>query len=200
MLKRLIDFCGALGGLIVLSPLLICVGIAVRVLSPGPVFFRQTRIGRKGKPFQIIKFRTMTGAEPTTGPNLTIGADPRITPFGHFLRESKIDELPQLFNVVMGDMSLVGPRPELPKYVEKWTDEQRAIVLSVRPGVTGPASLKFRDQTELLATFDNPQEAYEKVVMQEKLKICADYIRTATLASDLGLIFRTVLAVLRISR
>ena len=199
MLKRLFDMVGALGGLIVLSPILICVGIAIPLLSPGPVFFGQIRIGRCGIPFRIYKFRTMTGAEPTAGPILTIGHNARVTPFGHFLRDSKIDELPQLINVLIGDMSLVGPRPEVPKYVEKWTPEQRKIVLSVRPGLTGPASLKFRNQTELLATYADPEAAYETIVMQEKLQINADYIRTATLASDVGLIARTLLAVLRIS-
>ena len=142
----------------------------------------------------------MIGAEPTTGPILTIGTNPRVTPFGHFLRESKIDELPQLFNVLMGDMSLVGPRPEVPKYVELWTSEQREIVLSVRPGLTGPASIKFRDQTKLLAQYPDPEAAYVTIIMPEKLEICAAYIRTATFATDLRLIFQTVLALLRIAR
>ncbi len=200
MFKRVFDFVGAACGLIVLSPLLIGVAIAVAVLSPGPVFFRQVRIGRYGQPFRIFKFRTMTGTEPTSGPILTIGINPRVTPFGHFLRESKIDELPQLINVVLGEMSIVGPRPEVPKYVEKWTDEQRAIVLSVRPGLTGPASIKFRDQTALLAQYDDPETAYETIIMQEKLAICADYIRNADWATDLRLILQTVLVILRISR
>ncbi len=200
MLKRLFDLVGALGGLIVLSPLLVSVGIAIALLSPGPVFFSQIRIGRFAKPFRIYKFRTMTGAEPTSGPILTIGHNARVTPFGHFLRDSKIDELPQLYNVLVGDMSLVGPRPEVPKYVEKWTPAQRDIVLSVRPGLTGPASLKFRNQTALLASYADPEAAYETIVMQEKLQINADYIHTATLASDVGVILRTLLAVVRISR
>jgi len=197
MIKRAFDVLAAVGGLIVLSPLLIGVAIAIDLTSKGPVFFRQVRIGRHGVPFRIFKFRTMTGAEPISGPILTIGHNPRITPIGAFLRDSKIDELPQLINVVLGDMSLVGPRPEVPKYVEKWTDEQRAIILSVRPGVTGPASLQFVNQTELLAQYENPEEAYEKIIMQQKLQICADYIRTATFATDLRLIWQTIVALFR---
>lgn len=197
MIKRAFDVLAAVGGLIVLSPLLIGVAIAIDLTSKGPVFFRQVRIGRHGVPFRIFKFRTMTGAEPISGPILTIGNNPRITPVGAFLRDSKIDELPQLINVVLGDMSLVGPRPEVPKYVEKWTDEQRAIILSVRPGVTGPASLQFVNQTALLAQYENPEEAYEKIIMQQKLQICADYIRTATFATDLRLIWQTIVALFR---
>jgi lipopolysaccharide/colanic/teichoic acid biosynthesis glycosyltransferase len=192
MMKRLLDFFGALAGLIVLLPVFIAVAIAIKLSSPGPVFFRQMRVGRYGKPFKIFKFRTMTGEEPKSGPILTIGHNPRVTAVGDVLRESKIDELPQLINVVLGHMSLVGPRPEVPKYVEKWTPEQREIVLSVRPGLTGPASIKFRDQTALLARYPNPEEAYETIVMQEKLTMNADYIRTATVASDLKMILQTI--------
>ena len=200
MLKRVFDVFGTACGLLILAPLFIAVGLAVALGSPGPVFFRQTRIGRYGVMFRIFKFRTMTGAEPTAGPILTIGDNPRVTPFGHFLRESKIDELPQLFNVLVGDMSLVGPRPEVPKYVEKWTPAQREIVLSVRPGLTGPASIKFRDQTALLAQYADPEAAYIDIIMPEKLEICAVYIRSATFATDLRLIFQTLLAVLRLTR
>ena len=200
MLKRAFDVLSAACGLIVLSPLLIGVSIAVAIGSPGPVLFRQTRIGLHGAPFRIFKFRTMSGAEPTSGPILTIGANPRVTPFGHFLRESKIDELPQLFNVLLGDMSLVGPRPEVPKYVEHWTPAQREIILSVRPGLTGPASIKYRDQTTLLAQYPDPEGAYVTIIMPEKLEICAAYIRHATFATDLHLIFQTLLALLRLSR
>ncbi len=200
MFKRAFDLIGAVCGLIVLSPLLIGAGLAVAVLSPGPVFFRQTRVGRHGVPFRIFKFRTMTGPEPTSGPILTIGDNPRVTKFGRVLREFKIDELPQLINVLLGDMSLVGPRPEVPKYVEKWTPEQREIVLSVRPGLTGPASVKFRDQTALLAQYADPETAYETIILPEKLKICADYIRTATLATDIGLILQTLLVVFRLKK
>ncbi|MBL8631403.1 MAG: sugar transferase [Rhodospirillaceae bacterium] len=194
MLKRLLDFFGALGGLIVLSPVFLAVAIAVKLSSPGPVFFRQVRVGRGGKPFKIFKFRTMTGSEPTSGPILTIGHNPRVTAVGEVLRDSKIDELPQLINVVLGHMSLVGPRPEVPKYVEKYTPEQREIILSVRPGLTGPASLKFRNQTQLLAQYDNPEHVYETIVMQEKIALNAAYIRDATFMSDVKLIFQTIAA------
>ena len=198
MLKRIFDFLAALFGLAVLSPFLLLVALAIRLESPGPALFRQVRIGRFGQPFRIFKFRTMSGSEPTTGPILTIGVNPRITKLGHILRETKIDEMPQLINVVLGDMSLVGPRPEVPKYVEKWTEEQKAVVLSVRPGLTGPASVKFRDQTALLAKYDDPEKAYETIIMQEKLQMCADYIQRATFWTDLGLIIRTALALFRI--
>jgi lipopolysaccharide/colanic/teichoic acid biosynthesis glycosyltransferase len=198
MLKRIFDLVGALSGLLVLSPLVLMVAIAIRLESPGPAFFRQVRIGRLGQPFRIFKFRTMRGAEPTSGPILTIGANPRVTKLGAFLRDSKIDELPQLLNVVTGDMSLVGPRPEVPKYVDKWTDEQKRVVLSVRPGLTGPASVKFRDQTDILAQYADPELAYETIIMQEKLKICADYVQHATFMTDITLILKTVLALFRI--
>jgi len=198
MLKRIFDFVGAFGGLLVLSPLLIVVAVAIRMESPGPALFRQVRIGRLGQPFRIFKFRTMRGAEPTSGPILTIGTNPRVTKFGAFLRDSKIDELPQLVNVIAGDMSLVGPRPEVPKYVEKWTEEQKRVVLSVRPGVTGPASVKFRDQNAVLAQYADPELAYETIIMQEKLKICADYVQHATFMTDIVLILKTVLALFRI--
>jgi lipopolysaccharide/colanic/teichoic acid biosynthesis glycosyltransferase len=197
MLKRLFDVAGALGGLVVLSPLFLIVAVLIKRESAGPVFFRQVRVGRGGVPFRIFKFRTMTGAEPAAGPILTIGDNPRVTPVGKVLRDWKIDELPQLINVLVGDMSLVGPRPEVPKYVAHYTPEQRAVVLSVRPGLTGPASLKFRNQTELLARFADPERAYLEVVMPEKLKICADYIQTATFSSDLKLIAQTIVALVR---
>jgi len=200
MLKRAFDLVGALGGLIVLSPLLIGVALAVKVLMPGPVFFRQVRVGRHGVPFRIFKFRTMSGEQPKTGPILTIGADPRITPLGRFLRESKIDELPQLFNVLLGEMSLVGPRPEVQKYVDTWTAEQKEIVLSVRPGLTGPASVKFHDQTALLAQYPDPEKAYIEVVLPEKLKLCMDYVRDGTVLTDISLIIRTILTLFRITR
>jgi lipopolysaccharide/colanic/teichoic acid biosynthesis glycosyltransferase len=129
---------------------------------------------------------------------LTIGTNPRVTKLGAFLRDSKIDELPQLLNVIAGDMSLVGPRPEVPKYVEKWTEEQKRVVLSVRPGVTGPASVKFRDQNAILAQYADPELAYETIIMQEKLKICADYVQHATFMTDIVLILKTVLALFRI--
>jgi lipopolysaccharide/colanic/teichoic acid biosynthesis glycosyltransferase len=200
MLKRAFDLLGATGGLIVLSPLLVGVAIAIKFLMPGPVFFRQLRIGRHGIPFRIFKFRTMSGAEPKAGPSLTIGADPRITPLGHFLRESKIDELPQLFNVLAGEMSLVGPRPEVPKYVDTWTAEQKEVVLSVRPGLTGPASVKFHDQTTLLAHYADPEKAYIEVILPEKLKLCMDYVRTGTVMTDVSLIVRTILTLIGLRR
>jgi lipopolysaccharide/colanic/teichoic acid biosynthesis glycosyltransferase len=197
MIKRVFDLVSASLGLLALAPLFLIVAVLIKRESDGPVFFRQVRVGRHGVPFRIIKFRTMRGDEPTAGPILTIGDNPRVTAIGGFLRRTKIDELPQLINVVAGDMSLVGPRPEVPRYVEKWTAEQKTIILSVRPGITGPASVKFRNQTELLATYADPEKAYETIVMQEKLAICADYIRRATFWTDLKLIVQTLAALFR---
>ena len=200
MLKRAFDLLGALGGLIVLSPLLIGVALAIKILMPGPVFFPQVRVGRYGVPFRIFKFRTMSGEQPKNGPILTIGADPRITPLGHFLRESKIDELPQLLNVLRGEMSLVGPRPEVQKYVDTWTAEQKEVVLSVRPGLTGPASVKFHDQTALLAQYADPEKAYIEVILPEKLRLCMDYVRKGTVLTDISLIIRTILTLMGLKR
>lgn len=197
MFKRALDLLGAAAGLTILAPFFALIGLAILLESPGPIFFRQVRVGRYGAPFRIFKFRTMTGAEPAAGPILTIGDNPRITKLGKVLRDWKIDELPQLVNVLIGDMSLVGPRPEVQKYVDRYTPEQRGLALSVRPGLTGPASLKYRNQTELLARYADPEDAYIKVVMQEKLRLNMDYIPQATFVSDLKLIFQTIFALFR---
>ena len=194
MSKRLFDvICSALG-LLVLAPLLLLAAVWIKLDSPGPALFRQTRIGRFGVPFTIHKFRTMR-VEP--GAAITAGADPRITRSGQVLRQTKLDELPQLWDVLRGAMSLVGPRPELPRYVELYPADMRERVLAVRPGITDPASLAFSHEAELLAAAADPEREYREVVMPAKLKLSADYAASASLATDLQLILRTLGRVLR---
>jgi lipopolysaccharide/colanic/teichoic acid biosynthesis glycosyltransferase len=191
MAKRVFDFvCSALG-LLLLAPLLLVVSAWIRLDSRGPVFFRQERVGRFGVPFRIHKFRTMSH-EARQGPQITVGADARITRAGSFLRRHKLDELPQLIDVLKGDMSLVGPRPEVPRYVAMYPQDLREKVLSVRPGITDPASLQFRDESGLLARAADPEREYVEVVMPAKLKLAAQYVERATLATDLHLIGRTL--------
>lgn len=192
--KRLFDvICSALG-LLLLSPLLLGVAVWVKLDSSGPVLFRQTRIGRFGVPFTIHKFRTM---RVEAGPLITIGADPRITRAGHALRASKLDELPQLWDVLRGAMSLVGPRPELPKYVELYPAGLREQVLAVRPGITDPASLAFSNEAELLAVASDPEREYREVILPAKLRLSAGYAADASLRADLRLILHTLQRVLR---
>ncbi len=194
MPKRLFDLIAAGIGLVVLSPLLIVLALWVRLDSAGPAVFRQIRIGRGGAPFEIYKFRTMTvaNAHEAQGPQITVGADRRITRAGAALRRFKLDELPQLLNVLRGEMSLVGPRPEVPKYVELWPADVRAIVLSVRPGVTDPASLRYADEARILGGYADPEEAYRTVVMPDKLRLYVDYVNTATFFGDIAIILRTL--------
>lgn len=193
MSKRLFDIVASALGLLLLMPLLLLVALWVKLDSPGPVLFRQTRVGRHGVPFTIHKFRSMR-VEP--GAAITVGEDPRITRSGRLLRASKLDELPQLWDVLRGAMSLVGPRPELPCYVALYPAELREQVLSVRPGITDPASLAFSHEAELLAAASDPEREYREVVLPAKLRLSADYAARASLRSDLRLIARTLLRVL----
>ncbi|MGM9484143.1 sugar transferase [Roseateles sp. NT4] len=197
MIKRLFDIVCAALGLLVLAPVLLLAAAWVKLDSPGPALFRQIRVGRFGVPFSIHKFRTMR-VEP--GAAITVGADPRITRSGHFLRQTKLDELPQLWDVLRGAMSLVGPRPELPRYVELYPAELRERVLAVRPGITDPASLAFSHEAELLAAAADPEREYREVVMPAKLKLSADYAAQASLATDLRLILATLARVIRFRR
>jgi lipopolysaccharide/colanic/teichoic acid biosynthesis glycosyltransferase len=192
--KRLFDAVCAAAGLLLLAPLLLLAAAWVKLDSPGPVLFRQTRVGRFGVPFTIHKFRTMR-VEP--GAAITVGADPRITRSGQVLRQTKLDELPQLWDVLRGAMSLVGPRPELPVYVALYPAELRERVLAVRPGITDPASLAFSHEAELLAAAADPEREYREVILPAKLKLSADYAATASLATDLRLILATLGRVLR---
>lgn len=196
MAKRLLDFVASAFGLLLLAPLFAVMAIWIRLDSPGPVFFRQERVGRDGVVFRIHKLRTMRAAPGAADAGITVGADPRITRAGAFLRRTKLDELAQLIDVLRGDMSLVGPRPEVPQYVASYPPDVRAKVLSVRPGITDPASLQFRNESELLAHAADPEREYREVVLPAKLRLAVEYVDHATLAGDLRLIGLTLRALI----
>ncbi len=192
--KRAFDIVCSLLGLIVLSPLLLVVSLLVAVTSPGGVFFRQERIGKGGKPFRIFKFRSMR--KDNVGLKITTGNDSRITPVGRFLRKSKIDELPQLINVLVGDMSFVGPRPEVADYVDLYTPYQRQVLL-VRPGITGLASIRFRNENDLLTASADPNRTYIEEIMPRKIDLDLEYIPHASVFYDIKLIFQTFAVVIK---
>lgn len=189
-MKRLFDIVASGLGLIVLSPLFLILAIWIKLDSKGPVFYRQVRVGRHNKDFRIFKFRSMrVGAD--KGSLVTIGGrDPRVTKSGYWIRKFKLDELPQLINVFIGDMSLVGPRPEVRHYVDYWTPAQMHV-LDVRPGITDPASIKFRNENELMEKAEAPEKYYIEVIMQEKIKLYLEYVEKHNFFYDLGLIFKT---------
>ena len=189
-MKRLFDIVSSGLGLIFLSPVFLILAIWIKCDSEGPVFYRQVRVGRWNKDFRIFKFRSMrVGAD--KGSLVTIGGrDPRITKSGYFIRKFKFDELPQLINVLVGDMSLVGPRPEVRHYVDYYTPEQMHV-LDVRPGITDPASIKFRNENELMEKAEDPEKYYIEVIMQEKIKLYLEYVEKHNFWYDLGLIFKT---------
>jgi lipopolysaccharide/colanic/teichoic acid biosynthesis glycosyltransferase len=194
LIKRAFDFTAALVGLLLLSPVLLVVAAIIKLTSAGPVFFRQERMGRDFRPFRIYKFRSMVVNAPQLGGAITAGAsDPRITKIGHIIRKTKIDELPQLINVLVGDMSLVGPRPEVPKYVEMFRDEY-ADVLRVRPGITDYASIKYRDEAALLGTGENTEQIYVERILPDKIALAKQYVHDQSLGLDLRLIWQTVFA------
>jgi lipopolysaccharide/colanic/teichoic acid biosynthesis glycosyltransferase len=194
--KRAFDAAAAAVGLILLGPVLAAAAIAIRLDSPGSVFFAQQRVGRDFQPFRIYKFRTMTADADRRGGLITAGADPRITRVGRWLRKTKIDELPQLFNVLVGEMSLVGPRPEVPKFVEMFHDDYR-VILSVRPGLTDPASVKYRDEATMLASSANPEQEYVDRILPDKIAIARSYLARASFAGDLAILARTLLRIAR---
>ncbi len=192
MLKRAFDFAFSVGALLVLVPLLLAMALWIKFDSPGPVLFRQTRVGRGGRDFRICKFRTMTVNAEASGPQLTVGADRRITRSGAWLRKYKVDEIPQFFNVVWGDMSIVGPRPEVRRYVDLYAPQVRETVLSVRPGITDLASIEYRDENALLAASADPERTYIEQVMPAKLALCERYIRERSFLGDLRIIGRSM--------
>lgn len=195
--KRAVDVVVSAAGLVATGPLLGVLAAAVRVDSPGPVFFRQTRVGLAGEEFRIHKFRTMhvaTAGEARIA--VTASGDPRITRTGRVLRRTKLDELPQLIDVLTGRMSLVGPRPEVPQYVARWDPAMRAEILSVRPGITDPASLAGLDEATELAGVADPEAHYVEVILPRKQAMYVDYVRTASLRGDLRLVLATVRALL----
>jgi lipopolysaccharide/colanic/teichoic acid biosynthesis glycosyltransferase len=194
--KRTLDFIAAVGGLLVLWPLLLIAAVAIKLDSRGPVFFIQQRVGRNFKNFGIFKFRTMVTDAEQRGGQITFGRDPRITRVGHFLRQTKLDELPQLFNVLVGQMSLVGPRPEVPRYVDMYR-EAYAYVLSVRPGLTDLASLKYRDEAEQLAASTDPAREYAERILPDKIALARQYIDSASLTGDLAIVLKTFVRIAR---
>jgi lipopolysaccharide/colanic/teichoic acid biosynthesis glycosyltransferase len=191
-LKRAFDVVTSLAGLVLLSPVFAIFALAIRLESPGPAFFLQERIGYRGRPFRIIKFRTMRRNAPAEGPQITVGADPRITRVGSLLRRSKLDELPQLVNVLKGEMSLVGPRPEVPAFMERYPPEQKAVILSVRPGITDFAAIEFSEEAEILARATDPEAAYVNEVMPRKFVLYKRYVEERSMCVDLKLIGRTL--------
>ena len=195
-MKRLFDIVASGLGLIVLSPLFLILAIWIKLDSKGPVFYRQVRVGKDNKDFRIFKFRSMwVGSD--KGSLVTIGGrDPRVTRSGYYIRKFKLDEFPQLINVFVGDMSLVGPRPEVRHYVEYWTPEQMHV-LDVRPGITDPASIKFRNENELMEQAEDPEKYYIEVIMQEKLKLYLEYVKNHSFWGDIGLIFKTFWTIIK---
>ncbi len=192
MVKRLIDILIAGFALVLLLPFFAIVALWIKLDSPGPVFFRQERVGRYGTVFRIHKFRTMVHAPQTSGREITVGADPRITRAGLWLRHSKVDELPQLIDVLLGHMSLVGPRPEVPRYVAMYPEDLKVKVLSVRPGITDPVSLEFADESELLGRAADPEREYVEVVMPKKLRAAVAYLERANVWNDLAVLAQTL--------
>ena len=190
LLKRLFDIAASGVGLLLLAPLLLGIAVWIKRDSPGPVFFRQERIGRHGQPFRIYKFRSMR--QDNTGLQITVGEDARITRSGRFIRVYKLDELPQLINVLLGDMSLVGPRPEVPRYVALYPADVRAEVLSVRPGITDLASVQYRSESTLLAQSSNPEQTYVDTILPAKLALCRQYVRERSFWLDLRIIGMTL--------
>lgn len=196
MVKRVFDIVVSAAALLVLTPLLVLFGLAVAMSSPGGAFFRQVRVGRAGKEFYLLKFRSMRPGSEAQGQITVGGRDPRITGIGFFLRKSKLDELPQLLNVLVGDMSLVGPRPEVPKYVALYTPEQRKV-LTVRPGITSAASIAYMDENELLGNSPEPERTYVDVVLPAKLALDLKYVKDRGFFQDLSIILRTITGLFR---
>ena len=190
MIKRLFDFFGSLCGLIVLLPFLLLIALCIKFDSKGPVFFRQLRVGLNGNLFRIHKFRTMMVNSESSG-SLTVGNDTRITKSGQFLRKSKLDELPQLLDIVLGKMSLVGPRPEVKEFIDEYPEKVRKEVLSVRPGITDLASIEMIDENEIIARYDNPRQAYIEIILPIKQKYYVDYVQSQSLWLDIKIIFMT---------
>ena len=193
-LKRCLDLVVAIVLLLVLSPVLAVAAIAVKCSGSGPIFFRQVRVGRGGKPFDILKFRTMRPTR-SPGPLITGAGDPRVTRVGRVLRRWKVDELPQLVNVLRGEMSFVGPRPEVPRYVNMFAEQYREL-LAVRPGITDIASMAFRDEETLLGRSSNPEDLYVREILPRKLALSHAYVRRRSFGLDLRLIARTVATIL----
>jgi len=197
MIKRIFDFSLSTLGLIFLAPVLIYLSVLIKLDSQGPIFFRQVRVGLKGKTFRIHKFRTMSVDAEVHGLQITVGADVRVTRVGRWLRKYKLDELPQLIDVWLGHMSLVGPRPEVPRYVACYPEDVRDVVLSVRPGITDEASIEFKDESEILGVSTDPDRTYIETVLPIKLRYYVNYVRSRSILGDIYLIFKTIKVLIR---
>jgi lipopolysaccharide/colanic/teichoic acid biosynthesis glycosyltransferase len=195
--KRIFDLFWVIPGLLLLMPLMLFISCWIRFDSNGPALFRQVRVGFKGKHFQVLKFRTMVVDAEEKGDKITIGGDLRITNAGKWLRKYKLDELPQLFNVFKGEMSLVGPRPEVPEYMEFYSEHDREVVLSVRPGITDMASIEFRNENELLRNSEDPVKEYRENILPVKIGYYKKYVREHSLSLDLVLLLKTVKLIMR---
>jgi len=189
--KRIFDVATSIIGLIVLLPLFIIIAILIKLNDKGPIFYKQKRMGQDFKPFELLKFRTMVVNADKIGPAVTKDGDPRITKIGKFLRKTKLDELPQLWNVIRGDMSIVGPRPEVEKYIQYYKDDYKEI-LKVRPGITDYATIKFRNEEEILSKYNDTESAYIKYVLPEKIRLYKTYIKEISFFTDLKIIFWTL--------
>ncbi|MBS4206756.1 sugar transferase [Bacillus sp. FJAT-50079] len=196
MVKRAMDLLFTTIGLIIIAPILLLISILIKIDSRGPVFFKQVRVGKNERPFKILKFRTMVVDAEKLGKQITVGKDQRITKIGHFLRKSKLDELPQLINVFKGDMSLVGPRPEVPKYTAFYTKEQKKI-FNIRPGITDYASIKYRNENEILALSNDPERTYIEEIMNDKLKYNMEYMEKRSILTDIKIILLTIKAIIK---
>lgn len=196
LLKRIFDIVASGLGLLILSPLLIIIALIIKMDSEGPIFFKQKRVGINKKPFSIYKFRTMVNEAEKLGKQITIGNDNRITKVGLYIRKYKIDELPQLINVFIGEMSLVGPRPEVPRYVDLY-DEQQQQILFVKPGITDYASIKFRNENEILAKSKNPEDEYIKNIMPMKIDLNLKYIEEISIITDIKIILKTIICIIK---
>lgn len=197
MAKRAFDLMFSTFALVVLLPLLASIAVMIKLDSPGPVFFRQTRVGRHGRAFRIVKFRSMRADAPSTGPTLTVGADPRITRAGARLRAHHLDELPQLANVITGSMSLVGPRPELPHYVAQVNEPLKSRWLALVPGITDPVSLAFADEPQRLEQASDPEATYVREILPAKVQASVEYAERATFASDVRVLLRSIALLVR---
>lgn len=197
MSKRFFDWLASTCGLLALAPVLLLLAVWIKLDSPGPVFFRQERVGRGGRLFRIHKFRTMVTDAERRGLQITVGADARVTRVGQWLRKYKLDELPQLLDVWLGHMSLVGPRPEVPRYVACYPADVRDVVLSVRPGITDRASIEFKDENEILGRAVDAHVAYVEEVLPIKLRYYQDYVANMSFWSDVGIILRTLKVLVR---
>lgn len=196
LIKRIFDFTLSLIGIVIISPILLVISILIKLDSKGPILFKQIRVGKNGKPFKIFKFRTMVVDAEKKGMQITVGRDSRITRSGHVLRKTKLDELPQLFNVLIGEMSFVGPRPEVPRYVEMY-DENQKNILKVRPGITDLASIEYRNENDLLAKSLDPEATYINEIMPKKIELNIEYLKNMSVLYDIKLIIRTVVVVIK---